>query len=95
MTAEAIAEQPSAASVAPEDDAHVLAGLEPPQLWHYFGEICRIPRPSKHEHRILDYLKRFADQRQLSYRQVHLPCTPTSCSCVLAAAAAAADVRSG
>lgn len=28
-----------------------LAGLEPAALWRHFGELSKIPRPSKHEGR--------------------------------------------
>ena len=33
-----------------------LAGLKPERVWHWFGEIMQIPRPSKHEERISAYL---------------------------------------
>ncbi|MBR1784997.1 MAG: aminoacyl-histidine dipeptidase [Bacteroidales bacterium] len=33
-----------------------LAGLQPARVWHWFGEIMRIPRPSKHEERISAFL---------------------------------------
>ncbi len=39
--------------------------LEPTRLWHYFAEICKIPRPSKKEGRIAVYLQDFAAQFQL------------------------------
>lgn len=40
--------------------------LEPSRLWHYFNEICKIPRPSKKEARIAAYLQNFAVSHQLS-----------------------------
>ena len=40
-----------------------------PQIWQYFEEICRIPRPSKKEKQICDYICKFADDHQLSRQQ--------------------------
>ena len=40
-----------------------------PQIWHYFEEICRIPRPSKKEGKVCAYIRQFADDHRLSYRQ--------------------------
>ncbi len=34
----------------------VLKGLKPERVWHWFGEIMQIPRPSKHEERISKWL---------------------------------------
>ncbi len=34
----------------------VFAGLSPERVWYYFGEICKIPRPSKKEKQITDYI---------------------------------------
>ena len=39
--------------------------LHPTALWKYFGEICNIPRLSKHEGPIIEYLLNFADQQGL------------------------------
>lgn len=33
-----------------------LKGLQPEALWHYFEEICRIPRPSTREEKMAAYL---------------------------------------
>ena len=33
-----------------------LSNLKPERLWYYFNEICQIPRPSKKEERIREYL---------------------------------------
>ncbi len=38
---------------------NVLENLKPAAVWHYFGEIMRIPRPSKHEEKITKYLIEF------------------------------------
>ncbi len=40
-----------------------------PQIWQYFEEICRIPRPSKKEEKICAYLKRFAEKNRLTCTQ--------------------------
>jgi dipeptidase D len=37
-----------------------LKNLEPAMIWHYFDEICKVPRPSKHEEKMIDFLLRFA-----------------------------------
>ncbi|GIL81736.1 hypothetical protein Vretimale_1325 [Volvox reticuliferus] len=49
------------------DDA--IAGLKPELLWRYFKDLTQIPRPSKHEQRVLQYLKDFATERQLAWQQ--------------------------
>ncbi|MDR2036661.1 MAG: aminoacyl-histidine dipeptidase [Bacteroidales bacterium] len=39
------------------------------KIWQYFEEICRIPRTSKNEEKICDYLKQFAEKEHLAYKQ--------------------------
>lgn len=39
--------------------------LKPERMWHYFLEICRIPRPSKKEEKIAAYLTEFAAKHNL------------------------------
>lgn len=39
---------------------HEIKKLEPGRMWHYFLEICQVPRPSKKEEKIAGYLKEFA-----------------------------------
>lgn len=34
----------------------MLKHLKPARVWHWFGEIMQIPRPSKHEELISAYL---------------------------------------
>lgn len=46
-----------------------LQGLEPAGIWAHFGELSKIPRPSKHEGRVLDWLKQFAADRGLDWQQ--------------------------
>jgi dipeptidase D len=43
--------------------------LEPSLVFAYFLEICRIPRPSKHEEKMIDYLLRFAETHRLPARR--------------------------
>jgi len=45
-----------------------LKQLQPNRLWYYFNEICRIPRPSKREERIADFLIQFASNHHLSHQ---------------------------
>lgn len=46
-----------------------LQNLKPEAVWHYFEEICRIPRPSKKEGKIAAYLMGFAEKQRLEARQ--------------------------
>ena len=39
-----------------------------PQIWQYFEDICRIPRPSKKEEKICAYIRQFADNLRLTYQ---------------------------
>ncbi|MDP1623591.1 MAG: aminoacyl-histidine dipeptidase [Bacteroidales bacterium] len=39
--------------------------LQPERLWHYFLEICKIPRPSKKEEKIAAYIQEFAKTHNL------------------------------
>jgi len=43
----------------------LLQELQPNRLWHYFQEICQVPRPSKKEEGIAAYLVRFAEANHL------------------------------
>lgn len=42
-----------------------LLNFKPQRLWHYFAEILNIPRPSKKEEKIIDYLKKFGTANNL------------------------------
>lgn len=46
-----------------------LLSLEPASVWKYFREITLIPRPSKKEEKIIQYLIDFAKQHQLRHCQ--------------------------
>lgn len=39
--------------------------LQPAALFHYFEEVCQVPRPSKHEEKIIAYLKAFGEKQGL------------------------------
>lgn len=43
--------------------------LQPAEIWKYFLEICKIPRPSKKEERIAKYLMDFASEHKLEAHQ--------------------------
>ena len=43
----------------------VLSSIEPQNVFHYFEEICRVPRPSKKEEKIIAYLKAFGAKHNL------------------------------
>jgi dipeptidase D len=46
----------------------MLQKLQPSAIWHYFNEICQIPRPSKKEEQIIQYLHVFAKTHELSIK---------------------------
>ncbi|RZA25780.1 MAG: aminoacyl-histidine dipeptidase [Proteobacteria bacterium] len=45
-----------------------LNGLEPKEVWKYFGEIAKIPRPSKHEGAISRWVQEFAREHALALK---------------------------
>lgn len=47
----------------------ILGHLTPEPVWRFFEEICQIPRPSKKEEKIIEYLIDFAKTHQLEYKQ--------------------------
>ena len=48
---------------------HDIVELKPEAVWAYFSEILAIPRISKKEDQILEYLVSFAKKQQLKYQQ--------------------------
>ncbi len=42
-----------------------IESLEPKGLWHFFAEICKVPRPSLHEEQISAFLRAFGEQHHL------------------------------
>jgi dipeptidase D len=60
-----------------------LAALEPRILWNHFDALRRIPRPSGHEARVREHLRRWAAERKFEVREdaignlcVRVPATP-------------------
>lgn len=47
----------------------ILNKLNPSLLWQYFEEICKIPRASKHEEKIISFLVDFANLHNLEYKK--------------------------
>lgn len=46
----------------------IFNGLEPVNVWRYFDEICKIPRLSKNEEQIRQYLIDFAERENLEHK---------------------------
>ncbi len=46
-----------------------LKNLYPSALWESFAGICDIPHPSKHEEKILEWLKNWAKENNIEYKQ--------------------------
>ena len=46
----------------------VIENLEPKLVWKHFDEIRKIPRCSKHEEKIREYVENFAKQQGLKYK---------------------------
>lgn len=46
-----------------------LNQLSPQPLWSYFEEICRIPRPSKKEEKVIAFLREFAQSHKLEFKK--------------------------
>ncbi|KUO59175.1 aminoacyl-histidine dipeptidase [bacterium BRH_c32] len=46
-----------------------IEGLNPQLLWERFEEISNIPRPSKHEEKVVEYLRKFAKENNLVIRE--------------------------
>jgi dipeptidase D len=45
--------------------SHILAHLEPKALWQHFEALTQIPRPSKHEAKVIDYVVQFGKANNL------------------------------
>jgi dipeptidase D len=46
-----------------------IKGLEPQNLWNYFYEIAQVPRPSKKEEKILEYMRSFAKNNNFEIKE--------------------------
>ena len=44
-----------------------IRDLQPNLVWEIFDQITAVPRPSKHEERIIEYLVEFAKKHNLDY----------------------------
>ncbi|CAM9622798.1 unnamed protein product [Heterosigma akashiwo] len=60
---------PAMSFVSISEKDRVLKDLEPKALWGYFEDLSQIPRPSKHEEKVLQYLKDFAESHGLLWAQ--------------------------
>ena len=49
--------------------AKAIEGLKPELLWQRFYEISQIPRGSKNEEKVIEYVKNFAVTRKLEYKK--------------------------
>ena len=49
--------------------AKVIEGLKPELVWERFYEISQVPRPSKQETKIREYLRNFARSRKLDFKE--------------------------
>ena len=47
----------------------IIEGLRPKGLWGHFEKLSEIPRPSKHEEVVLDYLKNMFTEKDLEWKQ--------------------------
>lgn len=46
-----------------------ITDLQPQGIWNFFHQITQVPRPSKKEEKILAFIKKFAEDRNLPYKQ--------------------------
>jgi len=46
-----------------------LSQLQPTAVWQYFEEICQVPRPSKKEEKIIDFLLNFGNTNNLNTKR--------------------------
>lgn len=60
---------PGTSATIPSENIEAVADLEPKSLWSQFAIISSIPRPSKQEEQILAYIKSFAEERDLKWKQ--------------------------
>lgn len=46
-----------------------ISHLEPKPVWGFFEDICKVPRPSKKEEKIIAFLEKFASNHSLNYKK--------------------------
>lgn len=56
--------------MASNQNAAVIAGLEPKAVWGFFAGLADVPRPSKHEERVAKHVKELAEQHGLNVNVV-------------------------
>ncbi|MCU4157996.1 aminoacyl-histidine dipeptidase [Carboxylicivirga sp. A043] len=49
-----------------------LSGLQPQEVWKHFEAICQVPRPSKKEEKIIEFLLKFAEDNNLEAHKDHI-----------------------
>ncbi len=49
-----------------------IAHLEPTALWSMFDQLTQIPRPSKHEERVIEWVKQLGREHQFVVQQDHI-----------------------
>ncbi|MCL2039864.1 MAG: aminoacyl-histidine dipeptidase [Bacteroidetes bacterium] len=49
--------------------ANPLSNLEPKAVFHNFGEICKVPHPSKKEEKIVAYIENWAKERNIAVKK--------------------------
>ncbi|MBN2668545.1 MAG: aminoacyl-histidine dipeptidase [Bacteroidales bacterium] len=47
----------------------ILDQLEPKEIWQIFEDICQVPRPSKKEHQIIDFLLNWAEANNITAKR--------------------------
>ncbi len=47
----------------------ILSELQPTEIWNHFEDICQVPRPSKKEDRIIDFLMDFGKKHNLETKR--------------------------
>jgi len=60
---------PGTSVAIPPENLEAVDKLEPKSLWSQFAIISSIPRPSKQEEQVLAYIKAFAEERNLKWKQ--------------------------
>lgn len=45
--------------------ANVLHALQPQQVWAVFEDLCQVPRPSKHEEKVREWILNFAEEHKI------------------------------
>jgi dipeptidase D len=67
----------------PASTANAIAGLQPAAVWELFAEMNTVPRPSKHEEKIVAHMAAVADRLGLAHHEdalgnmvIEVPATP-------------------